>query len=64
MKRELDLCLAFDIKTFCLAYAIGRSTVYKEIAAGRLPIRKVGKRTLIPAEAARQWFENLPNDLD
>jgi excisionase family DNA binding protein len=63
MDIKTDTFHAFDIKSFCALYSIGRSTVYKEIAAGRLAIRKVGKRTLIPADAAEAWFASLPQDL-
>ena len=48
---------AFDIPTFCRVYSIGRSLAYAEIKAGRLKIAKVGRRTVIPAEAADNWLK-------
>jgi excisionase family DNA binding protein len=51
---------AFAIKEFCRRYAIGRTTAYAEIAAGRLLAVKVGKRTLITYEAAEAWLASLP----
>ena len=33
---------AFDISTFCLAYKLSRSMVYREIKDGRLRVMKVG----------------------
>lgn len=51
---------ALTVAEFLAAYRIGRSTLYEEIKAGRIEVRKIGKRTLIPAESARTWFESLP----
>lgn len=42
--------LAYSIREACAATSIGRSTLYAHIAAGRLQVRKVGGRTVIPAE--------------
>lgn len=52
---------AFTVEAFCTAYGVGRSYLYEEIAAGRIEVRKAGRRTLIPAESARQWFDALPS---
>jgi hypothetical protein len=46
---------AFDITTFCLAYKLSRSMVYREIKDGRLRVMKVGNRTLISRRAARDY---------
>lgn len=43
--------LAFTIPEACHAVGIGRSTMYKLIAAKRVETRKIGKRTIIPADA-------------
>jgi excisionase family DNA binding protein len=51
---------AFPISEFCRRYGIGRTTAYAEIAAGRLCAVKVGKRTLITADAAEAWLASLP----
>lgn len=51
---------AFTVEAFCAAFGIGRTFLYQEIAAGRIETRKAGRRTLIPAESARRWFEALP----
>jgi excisionase family DNA binding protein len=39
---------------------VGRSTIYEELASGRLSARKLGRRTIIPEHALREWMENLP----
>ena len=51
---------ARSIEEFCRWAGIGRSLAYKEITAGRLKIKKVGRRTLITAEAAQTWLNGLP----
>lgn len=52
---------AMSIETFCQWSGIGRSLVYKEIEAGRLRIKKVGRRTIITSEAAGSWLAALPD---
>lgn len=52
---------AYSINDFCEAFSIPRTTVYELIAAGRLPIKKFGRRTLIRAEDAKAWLDALPN---
>lgn len=39
---------------------IGRSTLYNLIKAGRLPVRKLGKRTLILRDDLDQFVASLP----
>jgi excisionase family DNA binding protein len=51
---------ALSINEFCNRYAIGRTTTYREIAAGRLRAVKAGRRTLIPRESAEAWLAALP----
>jgi excisionase family DNA binding protein len=51
---------AMSIRAFCERYDIGRTKVYGEIRAGRLRALKVGKRTLISADAAEEWLNRLP----
>lgn len=51
----------YNVKAFCLSHGgINVSTLYRMWAEGRGPrYVKVGKRTLIPAEAAREWRAEL-----
>ena len=51
---------ALSIAGFCERYGVGRTTAYAEIRAKRLHIVKVGKRTLVLADAAETWLRNLP----
>ncbi|WP_216635567.1 helix-turn-helix domain-containing protein [Croceicoccus bisphenolivorans] len=45
---------------FCSRYRIGRTTAYREVAAGRLRIRKLGTATRIARADAEAWAESLP----
>ncbi len=40
---------------------VGRSTIYEELAAGRLAAKKIGRRTLITEPALREWLDRLPD---
>jgi hypothetical protein len=51
---------SFSIEAFCLRYGVGRQLAYDEIKAGRLVIKKAGRRTLIHRAAAERWLERLP----
>lgn len=52
--------VVLTIQDFCAMYRVGRTHVYHEIAEGRLPARKTGKRTLILRSDAEAWLFNLP----
>ena len=39
---------------------LGRTSLYAAIAAGKLKIRKSGRRTLIETAALRQFIDALP----
>lgn len=39
---------------------IGRSTIFKEIAAGRLIARKIGGATIILEDDWRRWLVSAP----
>lgn len=45
--------LAFTIAEACHAVGISRSKLYELINKGRLETRKIGSRTIIPAESLR-----------
>lgn len=50
--EKLDLPkIAYSIKEACRASSLGRTTLYSHIAAGRLCSRRIGGRTIIPAES-------------
>jgi hypothetical protein len=55
---------AFPIEEFARRHGIGRTTAYAEISAGRLIARKVRGRTIVTAEDAKAWREQLPKVAD
>jgi excisionase family DNA binding protein len=56
----MDERLALSVAEAAKMLGISRSTLYAEIASGRIEIKKAGKRTLIPVDAARRWLDALP----
>lgn len=40
------------------ASSVGRSLIYKEIAAGNLRATKIGRRTVILADDLKQWLQS------
>lgn len=49
--------LAYSVNEACRASSLGRTRLYQLIAEGRLEVRKIGKRTLIPAASLRALIE-------
>ena len=39
---------------------VGRSTIYEELASGRLKAKKLGRRTIITEQAVAEWMAGLP----
>jgi hypothetical protein len=50
----------FEVIEFCGWARISRSVAFKEIAEGRLIVRRVGRKSLVPIESARAWLASLP----
>ena len=44
-----------SVAEFCHRYGIGKTLAYAEMAAGRLPFVKRGRRRLIPVDGAEAW---------
>jgi hypothetical protein len=57
---ERDDAEAFDIPSFCQRFRTNRTAIYRELDAGRLVAKKVGRRTIITKADALHWLENLP----
>jgi predicted DNA-binding transcriptional regulator AlpA len=51
---------AFTIPEFCHWAGIGRTTFYKIAGCGEIPVRKVGKRSIVLIRDAVPWIESLP----
>jgi excisionase family DNA binding protein len=60
---EEDLSLApkaaISVAEFCRTCSIGRSSFYNLVAAGRIRIRKLGRRTLVPAGEVAAFLDSL-----
>ncbi|MGB4101441.1 MAG: DNA-binding protein [Alphaproteobacteria bacterium] len=54
IEREL-----LPIPEFIAKFAISRTSVYREIAAGRLRMTKRGSRSFIARQDAQTWLETL-----
>lgn len=53
MNQNSPCPIAYSIADACAVSSIGRTRLYQLIAEGRLEACKIGRRTLIPAEALR-----------
>ena len=52
--------LFFTVQEFCTTHRIGLTQFYKEVNAGRLALRKLGRKSLVSADAAKAWRDSLP----
>jgi len=48
------------VSDFLSRYSIGRTSFYREVAAGRLAIRKFGTASRVARKDAEAWADNLP----
>jgi excisionase family DNA binding protein len=49
--------LAYSIPEACIAIGIGRTRLYEEIKSGRIAVKKIGKRTLIPVSGLAAFLK-------
>jgi excisionase family DNA binding protein len=52
--------LLLTISQCCRLAAIGRTKFYELVASGEIPVRKVGKKTLVAAADLKRWADRLP----
>ena len=52
--------LLYTIAQCCRILAIGRTKFYELVASGDIPVRKIGKKSLIAAADLRNLVERLP----
>lgn len=48
------------VADFCARYRVGKTSLYREAAAGRITLRKFGAATRISREDAESWAASLP----
>ena len=51
---------ALTVKEFLAWSRISRTTFYNQVNAGKIPLKKVGKRSLILRTDAESWLNSLP----
>lgn len=51
--------VAYLIPEFCRIYVISRTSLYREVQAGRLKLLKRGRRSLIERSEAERWFASI-----
>ncbi|WP_082922344.1 helix-turn-helix domain-containing protein [Croceicoccus mobilis] len=59
MNEELNP-LADTVDVAATRLSICRAQLYKEVAAGRLKVRKAGRRTLVERSEQQRWLSALP----
>lgn len=55
------LAIGTSVQNAASAVGVSRSTLYAAIAAGALPAKKVGGRTIILIDDLREWVRGLPD---
>lgn len=51
---------ALDVPGFCRWAGVSHATFYREVKAGRIAIRKVGRKSVVLMDDARAWLNALP----
>lgn len=57
----MDIPELMTVADFCDRYSIGRTSMYREVNAGKLKLRKFGSATRIARKDAEAWANNLPS---
>jgi hypothetical protein len=52
--------VASSLHEFAANYRISLPTIFRLIRAGKLEALKIGKRTIVTAEAETKWLASLP----
>jgi excisionase family DNA binding protein len=52
--------LAFSLADAASAIGVGKSTLHELIATGKLPVRKLGRRSLVLREDLEAYVQSLP----
>jgi len=55
--------LAYSINEACRVSSLGRTNLYRFIREGKLEIRKLNGRTLVPAASLRRLIDEAPGGL-
>ncbi len=52
--------IAYSIEDACRASSLGRTNIYRLIKEGKLTVKKIGGRTLVPADSLRRLINEAP----
>ena len=52
--------MAFSVDEAAMRAGLGRDSIYSALRSGQLRGVKAGRRTLVTADALRQYLDNLP----
>jgi excisionase family DNA binding protein len=52
--------LAFSLADAASTIGVGKSTLHELIATGKLPVRKLGRRSLVLREDLKKYLQGLP----
>lgn len=55
--------MAYSIGEAAQIAGVGRSLLYTEIKAGRLPVKKAGRRSLVCDADLKAWLASLPGKI-
>ena len=64
MTKDGNMKLAYSINEAYEAIGCGRTKLYQEIGAGKIKIRKLGNKTIIPAKELASYVDALPSPDD
>jgi excisionase family DNA binding protein len=48
--------ICYAVREAAALMGVGKNLIYREISGGRLRTAKMGKRTLVPVDAIREWL--------
>lgn len=57
--QQLEI-IAYSIEDACRASSLGRTNIYSLIKKGKLTVKKIGGRTVIPADSLRRLIDEAP----
>jgi excisionase family DNA binding protein len=52
--------LFYTISDTCRLLSVGRTKLYELIGSGEIPVRKLGKKSLVAAADLTRWADRLP----
>jgi excisionase family DNA binding protein len=52
--------MAFSVEGAAIRAGVGRDAIYAAVREGKLEAKKMGRRTLITADALRRFLDALP----